>query len=353
MNENKYIDIAKKLIEKNNTQTYTVISNSMRPLILKNDKILCIKPENANIQKYSLIAFHTGKELSRVATIHRVIKVFREKDSVYFRTKGDNNLCFDKDFVPFDQIIGVVHEILKKNYTLCLNKSYGRLISLSMYFFSNIKNFIKSAVLNFTGFFVCENKCEDKDNLLIVRQSLFTKIKDWNKIVSINTEIINPLINKDMSICDFSFGGGYCEESFCFIRRGFNIDYISNETDSNDTKKYDFIICSRVINIVSSAQKRMQIYRMLKSLVKPEGKILISYINEKNNFFIRTKRNILKLFSKKYQGPQPDDIVYQNLFVMKDISGNLLSQEMQNSGFCVLKKIKSGKINTFLISKKQ
>lgn len=353
MDEKKYIDIAKKLIKQNNTQTYTVISNSMRPLISKNDKIVCIKPENANIRKYSLIAFHDGKELSGVATIHRVVKVFHEKGSVYFRTKGDNNLCFDKDFVPFEQIIGVAQEILKKNYTLCLNKSYGRLISLSLYFFSNIKNFVKSAVLHFARFFVFENKCEDKDNLLIARQSLFTKIKDWNKIVSINTEIINPLINKDMSICDFSFGGGYCEESFCFIRRGFNIDYINNETFSNDTKQYDFIICSRVINIVSSAQKRMQIYRMLKSLVKQDGKILISYINEKNNFFIRTKRKILKLFSKKYQGPQPDDIVYQNLFVMKNISDNLAAEEIQNSGFYIFKKTRSGKINTFLVSKKR
>ena len=38
----------------------------------------------------------------------------------------------------------------------------------------------------------------------------------------------------------------------------------------------------------------------------------MSYINENNNLFVKLKRKVYGLFSKKYDGPLSDDVVYED-----------------------------------------
>ncbi|MFA6614131.1 MAG: signal peptidase I [Endomicrobiia bacterium] len=355
MSDKKYIDIAKKLIEESNTLTYTVISKSMYPLINKNDKITCSKVEHKNIKKYSLVAFYTNSDTSQVPTVHRVINILQKNNELSFRTKGDNNLSFDRDIVHPKQIIGIVDHIIKKNFIISLDKNVYKFINIFIYLLSNLKNLIKCNFVQIKNIirvaFIKEKKIQYDDNLIVLRQSILTKDKDWLEIIQTNISLLMPLLNKNMKICDISFGGGYCEESFCFIRKSFKIDY-KNIKDFNNEDKYDFIICSRVINIVETKEKRQEIYNLLKLYIKSDGKILFSYINEKNNLFVSMKRSIFKLLFKNYDGPCNNDIIYKDVFIMKILQEKYVSAELENNGFYIIKQFCSDKIKTFLLESK-
>lgn len=355
MSDKKYIDIAKKLIEESNTLTYTVISKSMYPLINKNDKIICSKIEYKNIKKYALVAFYTNSDTSQVPTVHRVINILQKNNELSFQTKGDNNLALDRDIVYPKQIIGIVDYIIKKNFIISLDKSIYKFINIFIYFLSNLKNLIKYNLIQIKNIikivFIKEKKIEYDDNLIVLRQSLLIKDKDWREIIQANISLLTPLLNKNMKICDISFGGGYCEESFYFIRKGFEIDY-KNIKDFNNEDRYDFIICSRVINIVETKEKRQEIYNLLKSYIKSDGKILFSYIDENNNWFVYIKRSVFKFLSRNYDGPYNNDIIYKNIFIMKNLQEKDLIAEFKNSDFYIVKQFCLNKIKTFLLESK-
>lgn len=354
--EQKYIEIAKKLLQQEENNTYTVISNSMNPLIKKGDKIICVKKDFCSLKKYQIIAFKNnipGK--NSIPIVHRIIEK-KHKDGICYKTKGDNSLYADKELVFQEHFIGVVEKIIKGNRVLDLNIKIGKFISLLAYFLFYIKNFIKIIFVNIKKCFViCFKKEENlvcNDELLVLRQSMLTKTEDWEKIVKNDIELLNPYIYTDKKICDFSFGGGYCEESLNFIRKGFKIEY--KILDSKDKNEFDVIICSRVINIVENKQKRQNIYDTLKSFIKSDGVILLSYINEKNNFFISCKRKFYSFFLKEYGGPLSDDIVYEDkYFIMKDIQFKAFHNELINCGFIIKKFKKTGKVISFLLQKQQ
>jgi len=354
MNQKKYADIAKQLIEESNIFKYTVISDSMYPLISKNDKIICKKKECKKIKKYSLIAFYADSDTSQVPTVHRVIKIFNEDGGLSFRTKGDNNFNSDKNKVYPHQIIGVVEEIIKKNFVISLTKKSQKYISALIYFILQPINFIIYCYLKIKNalklFFAIEKQPLHDDGLIVLRQSFLTKSEDWHEIVNINTSLMEHLLNNDLKICDISFGGGYCEESLFFIRKGLKIDY-KNIENSNNEQKYDFIICSRVLNIVDSELKRHEIYCFLKSLLKPDGKILISYVNEKNNLIVFLKRSAYKFF-KNYSGPDNNDIIYKDIFIMKTLKDKKIFLELKNADLNLLKYWFYGKKKTFLLEYK-
>ena len=347
--EQKYIDVAKKLLQQENT--YTVISNSMNPLIKKGDKIICVRKDFGSLKKYQIIAFKNNTSgNSEIPTVHRIVKT---EDDCY-RTKGDNSLYTDKEPVLKEQFIGIADKIIKTNITINLNTKIGNFISLFAYFLFCVKNFVKLVFIDIKNFVaMCFKKEESlvyNDDLLMLRQSILTEIKDWEKIVKNDVELLNPFIQKGKKICDFSFGGGYCEESFNFIRKGFNIEY--KNLDSKDKNDFDVIICSRVINIVEDKQKRQIVYDILKSFIKADGVILLSYINKKNNFIVSLKRKMYKFFLKKYDGPLSDDIVYENkYFVMKNLSFKTISYELANCGFNIKKSKTDGKVISFLLQK--
>ena len=106
--EQKYIDVAKKLLQQENT--YTVISNSMKPLIKKDDKITCVRKSFDELKKYQIIAFKNGASGNpEIPTVHRIIK----KEETGYKTKGDNALYSDKELVIREHFIGVVDKVIK------------------------------------------------------------------------------------------------------------------------------------------------------------------------------------------------------------------------------------------------
>ena len=353
--EQKYIDIAKKLLQKSKRCRYTVISNSMNPLINKGDKIVCVKCDFEKLKKYTIIAFKNdtlGNE--NLPTIHRIINKVIEYELCY-QTKGDNSLYSDIELVKKEQFIGIVEQIIKQNITIDLNTKIGKTLSMFAYFLFYIKNIFRLLFVNIKKFFIMvfqkENKIEYNADMLILRQSILTKAKDWKSIVENGIKLVAPFIDKNKKVCDLSFGGGYCEQSFNFIRIGIEIEY--KNLGNKDKNDFDVIICSRIINIVESPQKRKEIYDSLKFFLKQDGIVLLSYINEDNNFFIKLKRKIYKKILKKYDGPLSDDLVYENkYFVMKNICFKNICRELIGNGFEIKKYIKAGKTVSLLISQK-
>ena len=347
--EQKYVEIAKKLLQQEESNTYTVISNSMNPLIKKGDRIICVRKEFDSLKKYQIIAFKNNIS-GEIPIVHRIVKI----ENACYRTKGDNSLYTDKDPVFKEHFIGVADKIIKENRTINLNTKIGKTVSLVAYFLFCIKNFTKLVFIDIKNFvamcFKKEGSLVYNDDLLMLRQSMLTKSEDWEKIVKNDIELLNPFMQKDKKICDFSFGGGYCEESFNFIRKDINIEY--KNLDNKDKNDFDVIICSRVINIVENKQKRIDIYNTLKFFIKKDGIILLSYINETNNFFLKLKRKSYNLFLKKYTGPLSDDVVYENkYFVMKNLPFKTISDELTSCGFIIKKSKKDDKVVSFLLQK--
>ncbi len=348
MQEDKYKEIAKSLLSKLEEHTYVVISNSMYPFIKKDDKIVCLKKEISDIKKYNIIAFHNRHNLE-VPLVHRVIKIINKNNKTFFRTKGDNSLSADKEIIEHNQIIGVVTKIIKKDSVINLNKFQYKLYSLFVYFIFAIINLFKLGFLKIKNFFLKEQKAKLDEDLIVLRQSILTKINDWEDITKQNISLLSEIINENSKICDVSFGGGYCEESFHFIRKKFNIDYKS--VNENTDRKHDVIICSRVINIVESYKKRQEIYKYLVSILNDNGKILISYINQKNNIFLKLKRKFYKMIIKNYDGPLYDDITYDKFFVMKQVTSNRIYNELTDNNIKVVTKKEHNNVVTFICTK--
>ena len=348
MQEDKYSEIAKNLLNKLEEHTYVVISNSMYPLIKKQDKITCLKKDISNIKKYNIIAFHNRHNLE-VPLVHRIIKIVHKDNRTLFQTKGDNSLSADKELIEYNQIIGVVKKIIKKDSVIDLNKFQYKLYSLFLYFIFAIINLFKLCFTKIKKFFSKEEKVKIDDDLIVLRQSILTKIDDWKDITKQNIDLLSNKVNENLKVCDVSFGGGYCEESFHFIIRKFNIDYksINEKTD----KKYDVIICSRVINIVESYKKRQEIYKYLISVLNDKGTLLISYINQKNNIFLKLKRKFYKTFMKNYDGPLYDDITYDKFFVMKQVTSNRIDNELTDNNIKVVTKKEHNNAVTFICTK--
>lgn len=348
----KHIDIARKLVKLSDNKMFTVISDSMSPLIGKGDKIICNDIDISKIKNYSLVAFNNDLNNKTVPTVHRVIKILKIKNNIILKTKGDINFICDKTNVTQDNIIGIVTEIIKENKTISLNKISGKSISIFLYLLLTVKNYFKFALSKIKFFFIfCfipEKQPHYENNLKIIHQSILTKIQDWTNATKTNINLLKQFINKETKICDVSFDGGYCEESFTFIRQGFEVDYNKITSVADINKKYSFIICSKVLNLAETKEKRKEIYDFIKQILQKDGQVLLSYINQKNNFIIYFKRQIFSL-SKLYKGPKKDDLIYNGFFVMRNLKTENIIKELENNSFSIEKKVLSDNTISFLL----
>tara|TARA_Y100000310_G_scaffold94955_1_gene92777 strand:+ start:14202 stop:14864 length:663 start_codon:yes stop_codon:yes gene_type:complete len=96
---------------KNSKSRKFIDSNSMDPLIDEGTTTIEVKPKSASeIKVGDIIAYEVdGYDY---AFVHRVIKIGKDKDEVYFITKGDNYHKEDPDKVRFEDIEGIVVGIL-------------------------------------------------------------------------------------------------------------------------------------------------------------------------------------------------------------------------------------------------
>ncbi len=86
------------LIKKLNHWQGTASTESMAPLICKEDKIFFKKISLARVRQFDIVAFQ-GKDDK--IFIHRVIKIINSKGKILLQTKGDNASRID--FPPVDE----------------------------------------------------------------------------------------------------------------------------------------------------------------------------------------------------------------------------------------------------------
>lgn len=85
-------------------QMISVASNSMVPVFKRGDSILIDKSFNPdNIEVNDIIIF----KIDNKTVIHRVIKITKQNNKIYFQTKGDNNSDPDPGLTIEDNVIGI------------------------------------------------------------------------------------------------------------------------------------------------------------------------------------------------------------------------------------------------------
>jgi len=349
MDKNKYSDVAKKLIKKSDNKTFTVISDSMAPLIRKNDKIICRAVSNIkSIRKYSIIAFNNDINNHDVPTVHRVLKFSKNKQSI--KTKGDANLFFDKTDVTENILIGLVYCIIRNGREHNLENFCGRFLSIYLYFFSALKNYLnllQSKIKNLAvKNFIPESELKYDDSLSTLRLADVIPTKSWRKTSKINSEILKNFISPYDNVCDISFDGGLCEESFYFIRNLIPVDNIKINSPVN--KKYKFVICSKILNLAQNENQRKEIYAFIKKIIDNDGKVFLSYINVKNNFGLYFKRTFFSFF-KLYKGPGRYDITTKGFFVMKYLKSDTAESEFAENKFKIVNKTVSEDVVSFVL----
>lgn len=93
-------------------QILTIGSNSMKPYMSKGDVILIKnlnKEEIKTIKKGDILVFYYNKKI----VSHRVYKVIRRGEELYYKTKGDNNSQVDNNIVEAKEIKGIVKYRIK------------------------------------------------------------------------------------------------------------------------------------------------------------------------------------------------------------------------------------------------
>ena len=83
-------------------KTFSIVSESMEPVINVNDLVITKKCKQQDVKQGDIISYKKGD----VVITHRVDKVVNEKGYIYYLTKGDNNFILDEHEVKFKDIEG-------------------------------------------------------------------------------------------------------------------------------------------------------------------------------------------------------------------------------------------------------
>lgn len=84
-----------------------VTSESMQPALDAGSLIVVKKTSPERIQPGDIITYQVVDEKGQLIT-HRVMEVVKEKEGIFFRTKGDANYMGDFALIPADNLIGKV-----------------------------------------------------------------------------------------------------------------------------------------------------------------------------------------------------------------------------------------------------
>lgn len=103
-------------LQKGESPALTVISNSMSPLLERNDQVMLVSADLETLKKGDII---TVKSEEGFLT-HRVVS----RSNREIRTKGDRNSTLDPPYHP-DQIIGRVQKIKSKRFNKIINLDVG------------------------------------------------------------------------------------------------------------------------------------------------------------------------------------------------------------------------------------
>ena len=94
-------------------QSLVIGSDSMKKYISKGDVVLIrkmSKEEQFELKKGDVLAFNNGSKI----IVHRIYKIIKKKDDIYFITKGDNNNQADQGVVEPGSVVGKAILRIKK-----------------------------------------------------------------------------------------------------------------------------------------------------------------------------------------------------------------------------------------------
>lgn len=85
-----------------------VLTESMDPTIQAGDLIICKKTDPYAIEIDDVISFFDPDSNQSVVVTHRVVKIIidEENNTLFFKTKGDNNDIEDRTLIPAENLIG-------------------------------------------------------------------------------------------------------------------------------------------------------------------------------------------------------------------------------------------------------
>lgn len=109
------------LLERDGAIAVTVSGYSMYPMLKdRRDCVVCRK-YTGNVKKYDVLLYKSGKKL----VLHRVISNNKKDGRLIIR--GDN--CVNKEYVPEENVLGILTEFTRKNKDFTVNAPSYRLYS--------------------------------------------------------------------------------------------------------------------------------------------------------------------------------------------------------------------------------
>ena len=142
---------------------FNIISESMEPILEKDDLVVVQKCEPSELKIGDIITFQQeGRTIS-----HRIMIITKEKGIIKFRTKGDNNEVIDPDEVSEEQVYGKY---------LCKISKIGKAVN----YLQNIRGFINIGLFAIIVFILVTLKDKQKNDRKIKRKKYEIKQKRDN-----------------------------------------------------------------------------------------------------------------------------------------------------------------------------
>ena len=104
--------VTSAIAKKNNTKPpmsmYTIVSPSMEPTIMVYDVIVNTNPKSDNdLDEGTIITFYSDSiDTGGYTVTHRIYKKYNYNNTIYYETKGDNNVAQDVGRITFGNIVG-------------------------------------------------------------------------------------------------------------------------------------------------------------------------------------------------------------------------------------------------------
>lgn len=132
---------------------FNIVSESMQPELDVNDVVVVQKCDVSQLRKGDIITFkQDGKIIS-----HRILNITKEKGTIRFETKGDNNQIPDSGKIEAGQIYGKVLFKIKK---------IGKFIG----YIQNVRGFINIAIFVIIIYILVSLKDKQKNTRKIKRK---------------------------------------------------------------------------------------------------------------------------------------------------------------------------------------
>ncbi len=201
------------------SEWYIVTSSSMKPTFKVGDMVYVSEVDPNNIQKGDIITFKIEDDGATIT--HRCIEVVKDRNELYFRTKGDANEEQDRFIVHDDEVIGKIDNNKILGHTL-YNKipRLGYLSQFAHTFLGFITLIIVPgmALISMETYNIVVTILEDDDSEDKKRKDnfndLFEKLKSKLKSVRKTDIDIDRVINLVKEANSYSKEGKYTEGIF-------------------------------------------------------------------------------------------------------------------------------------------